>query len=136
MKLGLPVGISTSFWFIIGFIREITEKIGKATSDKQQATSSAKTSEVAVLLPAHNEESVINDCIKALRYSFKPEQIYVASDGSVDNTTMLAKKEGCNVIGFVPGIGKARALVSLIEDFNLYKRYKFIFIIDADTRID
>ena len=35
-----------------------------------------------------------------------------------------------------PGRGKARALVYLIEQFQLYERYKLIFILDADTRVD
>ena len=135
MKFGFPIGISTGFWFIVGLIRAIYEHFNNPLKPKSTKRT-VSTKDIAVLLPAHNEEKVIVDCIQALKQSFKTKQIYVSSDGSTDNTTMLAKKEGCHVIGFAPGIGKARALVHMINEYDLYNKYKFIFIIDADTRID
>jgi len=132
MKLGLPFGISTTFWFIIGLIRSITEEFYKPPTK----TSVVVVSDVAVVLPAHNEEKVIAGCIRALKQSIPAKQIYVASDGSTDQTAVLAFSEGCHVIENTPGIGKAKTLIKLITHFHLYERYKFIFIIDADTKID
>lgn len=43
--------------------------------------------------------------------------------------------EGCHVSQLNPGRGKGKALVYLLNKYNLFERYKLIFIIDADTRI-
>lgn len=133
---GFPIGLSTGFWFIVGIIRTVTEIITQYKTRNKKIRNKYKVSDVAVIVPAHNEQLVIADCIKALKQSFKKNQIYVASDGSVDKTYLEAWKEGITVIGIHPGAGKAKALIHIIERFKLYKRYKFIFIVDADTKID
>lgn len=134
MKIGIPIGISTTFWFLMGLLRTISESLKFPEPIPTVPIYSAK--DIAAIVPAHNEELVIRKCIKALKQSLKPKQIHVISDGSTDNTYMLAKKEGCKVIGTAPGLGKARALVHLIESYDLYNKYKFIMIVDADTKID
>lgn len=134
MKIGLPIGFSTTFWFLMGLLRTLSETFKIPKPPPKKAKHSIK--DIAVLIPAHNEELVIRDCINALKQSLKAKQIYVISDGSTDNTYMLAKKEGCHVIGTAPGLGKARALLHLIETYNLYEKYKLIMIVDADTKID
>lgn len=133
---GFPVGISTTFWFVVGIIRTIIEHIQQYKNRNRKIRNKYKLSDVAVIVPAHNEQLVIGDCVKALKQSFKKNQIYVASDGSSDKTYLEAWKEGITVVGIHPGLGKAKALINLIERFNLFKRYKFIFIVDADTKID
>lgn len=133
MKIGFPVGISSLFWLFVGMMRFISEWHQKK---KNRQENTYKTSDIAVVLPAHNEELVITNCIKALKKIFKSDQIYVVSDGSDDKTYMLAYLQGCRVIGFHPGVGKAKAIVSLIKRFDLYNKYEFIFIVDADTQID
>ncbi|MEX0616406.1 MAG: glycosyltransferase [Candidatus Woykebacteria bacterium] len=132
---GLPIGISIAFWSLVGIARFFYEKF--IAIPKKTSFTRYKISDIAAILPAHNEELVIKDCIQALKDSgLMQNQIYVASDGSIDKTTKLAKKERVNVVDINPGKGKAKALVYLIEHFNLYERYKLIFIIDADTRVD
>lgn len=134
---GLPIGFSVTFWAIIGFLRYFTERTPKIIKSKKfKSKYSFKLSEMAVLLPAHNEELVIKSSILALKKLVNKRQIYVVSDGSRDKTYQKAKAEGCHVSKLLPGRGKARALVYLINKYNLYERYKFIFIVDADTRID
>lgn len=132
---GIPFGISSAFWLLIGFIRTISEIIIKHKTTGRKRLKH-KLSDIAVIIPAHNEELVITDCIQALKQSFKKRQIYVASDGSTDKTYIQAWLEGVNVVGFSPGIGKAKAIARMINRFNLFKKYKFIFIVDADTKID
>lgn len=131
---GIPLGITSTFWFIAGFLRAITE--GLHARKKKKVRNKYKIADIAVIIPAHNEEKAIIDCVRAVKKTVSPSNIYVASDGSTDKTYRRARAEGCHTINILPGIGKAKALVKLIETFKLYKKYKFIMIIDADTRID
>lgn len=120
-------------WSFVGFIRFISEKLTVSKHDKKNIY---KDSDVAVLIPAHNEQLVIKDCIKALKYSFDPKQIYVVSDGSIDKTYDSARNQKCHISRLNPGRGKAKALIYLLKKYHIYEKYKFIFIVDADTKID
>ena len=131
---GMPFSISSGLWLLTGFIRAIFELFDKSKSKNKKTK--YNTSDIAVIIPAHNEELVITDCIKALKQSFKKKQIYVASDGSADKTYTQAWTQRVNVLAINPGVGKAKAIVRLINRYNLFKKYKFIFIVDADTKID
>lgn len=130
---GLPLGISVTIWSIIGFTRFVHEKFFQRKALKKSVL---KVSDIAVLLPAHNEELVIRGAIQALKALVSPKQVYIVSDGSTDKTYRRARMEGCHVSYLLPDRGKAKALVYLLKRFNLYDKYKLIFIVDADTRID
>lgn len=132
--LGLPIGLSFAFWTIVGLIRYYYETV--INPFKPDPTKIPKLSQIAAIIPAHNEELVIRSSIKALKKKLNTDQIYVASDGSKDRTTRRARMEGVHVTDINPGKGKAKALVHLIDTFKLYKRYQFILIVDADTRLD
>ncbi len=132
---GLPVGLSIAFWTFIGLVRFVSENVrGEEKAKPKKNRFSVK--DIAVVIPAHNESLVIRGCIKAVRKSVPVRQIYVVSDGSTDNTKDQAKKEGANVSQLNPGLGKAKALKHLFVKYNLFKRYKLIFIVDADTKMD
>ncbi len=130
----MPLGISSGFWLLVGLIRSVFEIFDKRKNSNRKPKH--KPSDIAVVIPAHNEELVIRACIRALKQSLDKKQIYVASDGSSDKTYFKARLEGVKVVNIHPGVGKAKALVYLINKFNLFKKYKFIFIVDADTKID
>ncbi|PJE65719.1 hypothetical protein COU91_00150 [Candidatus Saccharibacteria bacterium CG10_big_fil_rev_8_21_14_0_10_47_8] len=132
--IGLPLGISFTFWFIIGILRYLTQKVSNLK--KRDKVGPYTASDIAVILPAHNEEKVIRSSIQYLKLSLDKSQIYVVSDGSNDKTYRRAKIEGCHVSKLNPGRGKAKALVYLLAKYKLFKRYKLIFIVDADTKID
>lgn len=133
---GLPVGISTSVWFIIGILRLIVEEFIQHGKSRFSKNKRFKKTDIAVLLPAHNEELVIKSCIQALTISLKASQIYVVSDGSIDQTYSKARQEGVHVSKLTPGRGKGRAMVYLLKRHRLFSKYKLIFIVDADTKID
>ena len=132
---GLPLGISITFWTIVGLLRLVTTTFFSFAKIKNNGEV-LKPSDIAVLLPAHNEEVVVRDSIKALVNLVDQKQIYVVSDGSNDKTHRRAKMENCHVSKLDPGRGKAKAMLYLIKRFHLFERYKLIFIVDADTRID
>src|SRR3989338_3034613 len=134
---GLPLGISSTFWFLIGLIRYIAEKINLFRgNDIYSAQSKLKRRNVACIVSAYNEELVIRKCIRFLKASVSAKQIYVISDGSNDKTYRRARMENCHVSKLSPGRGKAKAIIYTLKRYHLFNRYKLIFIVDADTLID
>ena len=75
--------------------------------------------DVAVLIPAHNEELVIEASIAAIAALVPRRNIHVVSDGSTDRTAELARRAGVHVIETRTNVGKAGALEEAIERFGL-----------------
>ena len=131
---GLPLGISFTVWGIVGFIRLIFESV---TGRKKRYTKQPyKPSDIAAVIPAHNEEIIIRRSIQALKEVLNRKQIYVVSDGSSDKTYKRARLEKCHVSRLTSGRGKAKALKYLFTQYRLFERYKLILIVDADTNMD
>ncbi|MCH7951817.1 glycosyltransferase [Patescibacteria group bacterium] len=131
---GFPLGITATFWLVVGIIRRLTE--GHQPDKKRRGRKRYKPQDVAAIVPAHNEELVIRKCVKALKQSLDKDQIYVISDGSTDKTYTRARMEGRHASNLTPGRGKAKALTYAIKRYKLYRQYKLILIVDADTQID
>ncbi|HEY2193835.1 MAG TPA: glycosyltransferase family 2 protein [Actinomycetospora sp.] len=92
-------------------------------------------SQVAVLMPAHNEEVVITESLAAIIALIPADQVHVVSDGSTDRTVELAERMGVNVISTATNLGKAGALEEAIARFGLVERFDYVLLLDADTRI-
>jgi cellulose synthase/poly-beta-1,6-N-acetylglucosamine synthase-like glycosyltransferase len=90
--------------------------------------------DVAFLVPAYNEETVISSTIESLFLVASKEDIYVVDDGSKDKTAKVARKYKVNVVTIKNG-GKANAISAGIKKFDLIKRYKYLMPVDADTMI-
>ena len=132
MKWIFPIGISVGFWSLIGIVRYLFEKVFPKQKIKRKKLS-RWPSKVAICLSAHDEQALIAKSIRSLISLVPPDQIFIASDGSIDKTAEISRRFGCNVLEINPGRGKAIALETLIKEFNLYKKFKFILIADADT---
>src|SRR5262249_50735478 len=100
------------------------------------AVASMTVHDVAVLIPAHNEELVIKDSIEAIAALVPRENIHVVSDGSTDRTAELARDAGVNVIETHTNVGKAGALEEAIDRFDLVERFQAVLLLDADTTIE
>lgn len=92
---------------------------------------------IAVLVPAYNEEAVLNECVASLlKCHGNITEIIVVDDGSTDRTYDVAKA----AYGDHPRVkvmrkengGKASALNFAIEKAEA----EFLIAIDADTRLD
>ena len=94
------------------------------------------TDEVAVLIPAHNEEATLAACIDAVSKIVRPCNIFVGSDASTDRTVEIARSRGCQVADIRPSRGKARVLKYLIDKFEICRRYKAVMLLDADSEPD
>jgi biofilm PGA synthesis N-glycosyltransferase PgaC len=92
--------------------------------------------QVAVLIPAHNEEETLGLSLDAVSELVPVRNVFVTSDGSTDRTVGIAREWGCNVLDIQPNGGKARALRAAIEHFRFYDRYAAVLILDADSQPD
>lgn len=95
-----------------------------------------KKCELAVIVPAFNEEQVIGASLKALSQVIDPRHIYVVSDGSKDRTVEIAEQYTQNVLSLKKNYGKATALFALIEVFSLINHYEYLLFSDADSRLE
>jgi cellulose synthase/poly-beta-1,6-N-acetylglucosamine synthase-like glycosyltransferase len=90
---------------------------------------------VTIVVPAHNEEKVIERCIEAiLEIDYPKLDVIVVDDGSDDNTYMLAsqyRKNGINVIHRPVAGGKSAAL----NTGALIAKGEIIITCDADSMI-
>lgn len=140
----LVLGVNITFWGTIGLLRRVEEFVVRVWPTRwrprrtagEPAIDPPRLSEVAVLIAAHNEELVIGDSLRAICALVDPEQVYVVSDGSTDQTVTTARERGVNVIATATNIGKAGALREGIIRFELVRRYRVVMLLDADTRVD
>ncbi|MET9709998.1 glycosyltransferase [Nocardiopsis alba] len=91
---------------------------------------------IAVIIPAHNEEPVIDTAISSALGLFPRWDVYVVSDSSKDATADIAAKTGVNVLELLTNRGKAGAIEAVIEEFSLTEHYDGVLILDADTELD
>jgi glycosyltransferase involved in cell wall biosynthesis len=66
--------------------------------------------DIAVVIPAYNEERSIADVIAAVKKADIISKIIVVSDGSSDNTAYIAESMGADVISLERNIGKGGAM--------------------------
>jgi biofilm PGA synthesis N-glycosyltransferase PgaC len=90
---------------------------------------------LALLLPAHNEELIIQATIKsAIAAGQSKDNIFVVDDFSSDKTwskavALLGRKQ----VLTVKRSGKALAVHQAVEYFKLIERYRWLHIADADS---
>jgi len=90
---------------------------------------------LALLLPAHNEELIIEETIKsAVAAGQAIEHIYVVNDNSSDKTRQIATRllGKANVLN-VKRSGKALAVKKATVKFNIVERYEWLHVADADS---
>ncbi len=136
----LMFGVNTVFWSAVGTVRWLWHELVPRGVHEQGSTVRMgpvpKPEQVAVLMAAHNEESVIATSIASAARLLPARQIFVASDGSADATVELARAAGANVLDLQPNRGKAGALAAGVEQFHLADRFEVVLILDADTELD
>lgn len=110
----------------------------KTITPKPKSTKARKRhakKKLALLLPGHNEELIIQTTIQtALAAGQNKADIYMVDDDSSDLTRkkaieMLGKKQ----VLTVPRSGKAGAVYAAINHFKLVERYRWVHIADADS---
>ncbi len=84
---------------------------------------------IAAIIPAYNEEKTIGSVISAVKEVDLIDYIIVISDGSNDNTALIAGLyEGVEVIELSDNIGKSKALLKAVE----MTKSDILLFLDAD----
>ncbi|MBG6225987.1 cellulose synthase/poly-beta-1,6-N-acetylglucosamine synthase-like glycosyltransferase [Arthrobacter sp. CAN_A2] len=132
----LVVGLSTTFWGLVGAGRGLGEALRRANAAPRALPppGTPPVSGVAVLIAAHNEAASIERSISAAADLVAPNNIHVVSDKSTDATVPIARNLGVNVLDLQINRGKAGALAEGIRYFDLCDRFDVVLILDADTR--
>ena len=93
---------------------------------------------ICVLIPAFNEERVIEGTIDSLLAAgFNRPDIFVVDDMSTDATAILARRTGVNVYTVTEKGGcKANAQNYGLAHFKLHTRYTHVVFIDADSQVE
>lgn len=92
--------------------------------------------DVAILIAAHNEELTIGTTVESVLAFADPRNVYVASDGSSDKTVDVVRSLGAHADDIHPNRGKAGAIVYALEKNDLLNRYKAVFLMDADLKVN
>ncbi len=98
-----------------------------------------------VLVPAHNEETVIADIINNLRHMEYPQELYdfyILADNCTDRTADVARQMGAKVIETVKEsedapTGKPIVLQKALKALDGYQnQYDLVMFFDADNLVD
>lgn len=122
----LPSSLSTSAKPKLTIARTLQTGVAKRKLRKSQ---------LALLLPAHNEELILESTIKsAIAAGQAKKHIYVVNDNSSDKTRSIATHllGKSNVLN-VRRSGKALAVKKAIAKFEIESRYTWLHIADADS---
>ena len=92
---------------------------------------------VCVVIPAYNEELVVDRCVQSvLDAGIAAHDIYVVNDRSTDGTAaVVARLEGVRLLTNERQLGKLGGLREAIERFDLARRYDYLSLLDADSRV-
>ena len=114
---------------------------GKAKRDYKEHAPKLK---FLIMVPAHNEATVINETIKHLRKIDYPNDLYnivVVSDESTDSTASISKNMNVDLVDTSLhkhhrfGVGKPAGLQYALEDYD-YRQYDYVMVLDADNFVD
>jgi biofilm PGA synthesis N-glycosyltransferase PgaC len=125
-------GFNFTIWLVVGIIRFLYEKVVPPPSSKP-VYPPITVKDIAVIVPAHNEELTLAKTLEPLLKEFPANHIYVASDYSTDRTVAIARSYGVRGLDIKPNKGKAKALVHIMREYGMLDAYKFIIVNDADT---
>jgi len=132
----LILGVNLTLWTVIGGVRFTAERLAGRADRRPPTETGLSPSDVAVLIPAHNEEPVIAATIDSALRLVAPGNVHVVADGCTDATATVARARGVNVLELTPGRGKAGGIEAAVEHFDIADRYTVLLIADADTRLD
>lgn len=90
-----------------------------------------------ILIPAHNEEVVIQNTLNSLYGAgFEPNDIYIVDDCSSDFTYKICFDNKVHICRTPENYGKAGAQEYALKFFELYDKYKYVIMMDADTKVN
>jgi cellulose synthase/poly-beta-1,6-N-acetylglucosamine synthase-like glycosyltransferase len=106
-----------------------------AAIEEIKAMANTPHKQLALLLPAHNEELILEATIRSAIAAGQPvEDIFVVDDGSTDDTRAIATRLlGKSHVISVKRSGKSLAVKKAIVKFKVVTNYVWLHIADADS---
>ena len=100
-----------------------------------ESTENVKTSELVVIIPAHNEERVIGNTVRALK-GFPCSRIIVIADHCEDGTETVAVQNGAEVWPIWEGAVSTKG-IALAKAFEQLRKEKwdYVMVLDADNHM-
>jgi len=127
------VGVSLAFWSLVAVLRRTFEQYAP---NRPVPRNRLTPRDVAVIIPARNEEMIISATIRSVLRLVKPGNIHVVADGCDDDTGLIALSWGLNVLQPMPARGKAAGIEAVVREFDLPSQFAALLIVDADTELD
>jgi poly-beta-1,6-N-acetyl-D-glucosamine synthase len=92
----------------------------------------------AAVIPAHNEETVIEATLRSVLTNYLPQDVYVFCDGCTDQTAEIARQylPAANVIDHHRNIGKSMGIEYTFQNYVFPKGYLYVTVIDADSTME
>ena len=112
--------------------------LGSVLPTRRRAGNETRTVRLAVVIPAHNEQEVIGNCLDSI-LSANPEQspfdIFVVADNCTDKTADVARAKGVSVIERNDDTRRGKGY-ALEFAFNYLRRgYEAFVVLDADSLV-
>lgn len=89
-----------------------------------------------MLIPAHNEEPVLAATIDSVLRLVPAANVHVVADGCSDATAEIARAADVRVLELETAHGKAGAIETALDHFDIPSRFAALLIVDADTVVD
>ncbi len=83
---------------------------------------------IVAIIPAYNEEKTIGEVVQMVCSVPLIKKVIVVSDGSTDNTALIAKKNGAKVINLKKNLGKGGAMCAGVNN----SKEDILLFLDAD----
>ena len=132
------VVLGTLLFWALAFSSYVVVLIISGRRATKLAPPHAPFKRLLVLVPAHNEELLLGECIKSLQSLKYPAEyftILVVADNCSDRTAPIARAAGVQVLerSNLQEMGKGYALAFGIENALPNSEYDGVVVIDADT---
>ena len=130
-------GMNFTLWGGVSLASIIYNKFRKP-QPRQITAHSIQKHEVAIIVPAHNEEMVIANTIEGALKILPASNIYIVTSDfpKKDRTADIARTYGVNVYEMPAPLAKASKLQQGIRYFNFFENYKAVLFVDADTILE
>jgi len=132
-------GASLGFGFLGGHIaRSLNALERERDAALRESTKAVRVApeDVAIVIAAHNEEVTIGTTVESVLKFADVKNIFVGSDGSSDKTVDVVRSLGAHADDIQPNRGKAGAIVYVLEKNKILDRYKAVFLMDADLKVN
>ncbi|AQW20646.1 hypothetical protein PL11_001315 [Lentilactobacillus curieae] len=134
----------TAYIFIYMLYYNLLSILGYAQV-KEHVPSRLPNKKFLVVIPAHNEETVISIPVKGFLEQTYPQElfdIYVIADHCNDQTALVARTAGANVITSEDypkarrhGVGKSNTIDFGLQCIEHLRNYDYLVIVDSDNEI-